>query len=166
MSCLLFFSLWRCKKSAHVSYIYIYIHAHTHSRADLTVYFSRARASEGGTPPQNPPAPFTRSQSCSDLLAIARPFCSSKPYHKPLHFSISISCNSDARGFVTWRLRLLSWGRKTPSLISCKPSALGLELRPHTHYVVYYLNTNALALALGTHRYHGKQEKHTCSGRM
>lgn len=52
-----------------MSYIYIYIHAHTHSRADLTVYFSRARASEGGTPPRNPPAPFARPQSRGDLLA-------------------------------------------------------------------------------------------------
>lgn len=75
---------------------------------------------------------------------------------------ISISRNSDARTHAASSrggCACVSWRGKTPSLISCKPSASGLELRPRAHYVVYYLNTNALALALGAPRYHGKKQE-------
>lgn len=145
-----------------MSYIYIYIHAHTHILVQTSQFtFSRARASEGGTPRRNPPAPLARSRSRSHLLASANAVVrSSKPYHRPLHFSISISRNRDARGFVTLVVVIVVVGEeKRQALFPGTPPRLGLELRPRTHYVVYYLNTNALALALATRRYHGKQEK-------
>lgn len=162
-----FFLCEDVKKCPCVIYIYLYTCTHTHSRADLTVYFVVRESLWGWNASTEPAAGLhTLHSQRSDILAIARPFCSSKPYHESLHSSICISRNSDACGFVTWWLWLLFWGRNTRSLISCKPSVVGLELRPHTHYVVYYLNTNTLALVLGTPRYHGKQEKHTCSGGM
>ena len=160
-----FFLCEDVKKKVPMCHIYIYLytcthtHTHTHSRADLSLLF--ACESLWGCNASTEPA-FARSRSRRRRLAIARPFCSSKPYHDLLHFSISISRYSDARGLVTRGCSpdCCSGRGKTPSLISCRPSALGLELRPHTHYVVYYLNTKALALAPGTRRYHGKQEKH------
>lgn len=162
MSCLLFFFLCENvkKKCPCVIYIYLYTCTHTFSCRPHS-FLCRAREPlRVKRLDRTRRRPSHAPQSRSDILAIAQPFCSSKPYHDSLHFSISISRKLRRRRLGHVTVVIVVPGRTTRSLISCKPSVLGLELRPHAHYVVYYLNTNTLALAPGS------REKHTCSGGM
>lgn len=155
MSCLLFFLCEDVKKCPCVIYIYLYTCTHTFSCRPHSLLFAR-ESLWGWNAPTEPAGALrtpTVTQSFSGRFAhpsLTTNLCTSQLASRATQTHAASS--RDGCGCCSGR-------GKTPSLISCKPSALGLELRPRAHHVVYYLNTNALALALGTHRYHGKREK-------
>lgn len=70
---------------------------HTHILVQTSQFTFRAREP---LRVERPDRTRRRPSHAHSHAVIFRPFCSSKPYHEPLHFSISISRNSDARGFV------------------------------------------------------------------